>query len=116
MFGIVPRQRNELQLNQSNYLNIILVHLIDFYKKLSNRLTKKFLPFANNFITKYSRPKSNIIECLDCGSYHEKGTICGKCYEVVKTETEEIQKQMFKKDSFKYNYPTKEVNLKTDNH
>jgi hypothetical protein len=46
---------------------------------------------------------------LDCGSYHEKGTICGKCYSKVKTETEEIQDQLFKDDNFKYNYPVSEV-------
>lgn len=76
---------------------------------LINRLTKKFLPLPNNFITKYSMPKKNIVECLDCGSFHEKNTICGKCYQQVKAETEEIQKYLFKDDAFKYNYPQSEV-------
>jgi ribosomal protein L32 len=54
--------------------------LISFKK----RLTKKFAPLPNNLITKYGRPKNNITECLDCGSFHENGTICTKCYEVGK--------------------------------
>ena len=48
---------------------------------------------------------------MDCGSYHEKGTICGKCYSKVKTETEEIQDQLFKDDNFKYNYMTFQITL-----
>ncbi len=65
----------------------------------------------NNFITKYATPKTNITACLECGSYHEIGTICGKCYEKVKMETKNIQDQIFDKDEFKYNYPTKEIKI-----
>lgn len=72
-------------------------------------MTKRFLPLANNFITKYSKPKTNIMTCLECGSYHEKGTLCGKCYEKVKLETQKVQEEMLKNDQFKYNYPNKEI-------
>lgn len=66
-------------------------------------------------IYKYSKPKTNIITCLDCGGYHEKGTLCGKCYEKVKAETKAVQDQIFKNDEFRYNYPNKEIELKYEN-
>ena len=31
-------------------------------------------------MTKWATTKTNITTCLDCGSYHEIGTICGNCY------------------------------------
>ena len=63
------------------------------------RLTKRFTPLSNNWITKYSRPKTNIIACLECGSYHEKGTVCGKCYESIKEKTLKMQEEMRNKSS-----------------
>ncbi|CAF1016893.1 unnamed protein product [Brachionus calyciflorus] len=73
------------------------------------KLTKKFLPLPNNFITKYSRPKTNIITCLECGNHHERGTLCGKCYEKVKIETQKVHEEMFKNENFKKSHPAKEV-------
>ena len=67
------------------------------------------MPLPNSLITKYAKPKTNIMECLDCGSYHEKGTICGKCYSKVKNETKDIFDEMNKDDKFKYKYPSKEI-------
>ena len=78
-------------------------------------MTKRFLPLPNNFITKYSRPKTNIITCLECGNHHEKGTLCGKCYEKVKLETEKVHEVMFKNEQFKHNYPAKEVKFVYEN-
>ena len=69
------------------------------------------MALPNNYITKYANPKTNIIACLDCGDYHEQGTICRTCYQKVKTETENIHEQMFKTEKFKYNYPPKEIAL-----
>ena len=67
------------------------------------------MPLPNNFITKYSKPKTNIMTCLECGNYFEKGTLCGQCYEKVRMETQKVQEEMFKKDQFNYNYPNKEI-------
>lgn len=72
-------------------------------------MTEKFLQLPNNRITKYATPKTNIKACLDCGDYHEIGTICGSCYAKVKAETKSLQEEMFKNDSFKYEYPSSEV-------
>ncbi|XP_050407595.1 39S ribosomal protein L32, mitochondrial [Patella vulgata] len=56
----------------------------------------------------YAVPKNNIIACLECGNWHEKETICGHCYQTVKTETEEMQKAMGL-DALKYDAPRSEV-------
>ncbi|XP_076651115.1 mitochondrial ribosomal protein L32 [Halictus rubicundus] len=37
-------------------------------------------------------PKTNILMCRRCGHDYEAGTLCGYCYEIVKTETKEMQK------------------------
>ena len=63
----------------------------------------------NNGITKYCTPKTNLLACLDCGDYHEVGTICGSCYAKVKAETKALQDQMFASDEFQYQHPAKEV-------
>ena len=61
------------------------------------RLVRKFLPTPNNRITKWAMPKRNITTCLDCGSYHEMGTICGKCYETVKRSVKAAKRTEQKK-------------------
>jgi large subunit ribosomal protein L32 len=66
-------------------------------------------------LTKWATPKTNIIICLDCGSFHEKGSICGKCYQKVKVETALIHEEIFKKNEFKNAYPTKEIGVKYAN-
>ena len=47
-------------------------------------------------MTKWASPKTNITTCLDCGSYHEVGTICGSCYmklkKSIKAKTDETEK------------------------
>lgn len=63
-------------------------------------------------MTKWAKVKTNIVTCLECGSYHERGTICGKCYSRVKEETKRLHELMFDKDGRYIKadaYPTKEV-------
>jgi hypothetical protein len=63
-------------------------------------------------MTKWATPKTNIIPCLECGNFHEKGRLCGTCYAKVKSETSAIHDAMFKNDEFKYAYPPQEVRFK----
>jgi len=42
----------------------------------------------------YMTPKRNLIECLDCGVYHEAHSICGACYQKVREETEAMKASM----------------------
>jgi len=67
------------------------------------KLTKKFMPLNNNQITKQARAKTNIVACLDCGLYHEIGTICGNCYQRIRKETMLIQDQLMNNEKFRYN-------------
>jgi endonuclease IV len=71
------------------------------------RLTKKFMLTPHSRITKWAQPKENIRTCLDCGHYHENGTICTNCYNIVKEETEKLQAKIDK-----YNHPVKEIKFK----
>jgi large subunit ribosomal protein L32 len=83
---------------------------------LKSRLTKKFTRLPNSLLTKYATPKTNIITCLDCGAYHEKGTLCGECYRKVKEETKALQDAMFKKsEHFRDAYPAKEIAFAYEN-
>ena len=47
-------------------------------------------------MTKWASPKTNITTCLDCGSYHEVGTICGSCYmklkKAIKANSDDTEK------------------------
>lgn len=63
-------------------------------------------------MTKYAKVKTNIVTCLECGSYHERGTICGKCYNRVREETRRLHETMFDKEGHFKNssgYPPSEV-------
>lgn len=50
--------------------------------------------FGSTKIRAFMTPKRNIVECLDCGHWHEAHTICGNCYQKVKEETQAMQAKM----------------------
>lgn len=44
--------------------------------------------------TEEYKPATNLISCVDCGSWHQSNTLCGTCYDKVRKETKAIQAQM----------------------
>lgn len=48
------------------------------------------------YIYKLLVPKTNILTCETCGSYHEAGVLCPTCYSKVKKVTEEMQEAIEK--------------------
>ena len=54
------------------------------------RFTRKLNENPSSGVNKYAKVKTNLIACLECGSYHEIGRICGSCYEKVKEETKKM--------------------------
>ncbi|WAR04974.1 RM32-like protein [Mya arenaria] len=62
------------------------------------RTRRNMLPEMAN-----TRPKKNIIVCLECGSQHESQTLCGNCYNKVREATKELQMKLRGDRSMKKN-------------
>ncbi|GFO47583.1 39S ribosomal protein l32, mitochondrial [Plakobranchus ocellatus] len=61
----------------------------------------------------YGTPKTNIIPCLECGNFKEKGHLCKYCYEKVRAETNEMQAKMG--DKLQFDVPRSEMEFIYDN-
>ncbi|KAK3731900.1 hypothetical protein RRG08_043234 [Elysia crispata] len=61
----------------------------------------------------HGTPKTNIVPCLVCGNFKEKGHLCEHCYNRVRTETNEMQAKMG--DDLKFDVPRSEMEFIYEN-
>jgi large subunit ribosomal protein L32 len=98
-------------------------------KKRRSHARKWIRRFGANKIQKFMTPKANLVACLECGSFHERHTICGEfssfdtqhtlhqiffslcsgtCYDKVRQETKALREAMGE-DVYKHDAPRSEV-------
>lgn len=63
-----------LSILDSIFSNLLLAVQRD-RRSLERRMTRR-MQLPGHF--EYAIPKKNIVPCLECGHFHEKGSICGK--------------------------------------
>ncbi|XP_005112517.3 39S ribosomal protein L32, mitochondrial [Aplysia californica] len=73
-------------------------------RTIETRLRRK-MAFTGYF--EHAWKKRNIVPCLECGNFKEKGHLCLFCYEKVRAETKEMQAKMG--DDLKFKVPQSEV-------
>ncbi|KAK6644386.1 hypothetical protein RUM43_000653 [Polyplax serrata] len=83
-----PRQVNLIELLKSTVLWAVPKRR----KSIEKRRTKRF--GCLRYVYKMLLPKTNILICTKCGSYHEAGVLCAKCYQRIKDETELMQEKI----------------------
>lgn len=76
---------------------------------IERRRIRRHSDLPMSLMIKYGTPRQDLHQCLECGTWHEKKTICGKCYDRIRQETEEMKKSFPNQDEFRYNYPPEEI-------
>uniref|UniRef100_A0A0B6Z9J0 Large ribosomal subunit protein bL32m n=1 Tax=Arion vulgaris TaxID=1028688 RepID=A0A0B6Z9J0_9EUPU len=105
--SLMPTQSSNSSPPQSGLDSIfdgILLAVPKFRRSLEKRLFRK-----HNFcgFMEHAEKKKNIIPCLECGHFREKGHLCENCYNNVRQETKEMQAKMG--DDLLFNVPRSEV-------
>jgi len=85
---------------------------------IERRRIRRHSDLPMSLMTKYGTPRQDLHQCLECGTWHEKKTICGNCYDRIRKETEAIKDSYPNKDEFNYNHPQQEIVYvyKNENH
>jgi large subunit ribosomal protein L32 len=85
---------------------------------IERRRIRRHSDLPMSLMTKYGTPRQDLHQCLECGTWHEKKTICGNCYDRIRKETQAIKDSYPNKDEFNYNHPQQEIVYvyKNENH
>jgi large subunit ribosomal protein L32 len=76
---------------------------------VERRRMRRHSDLPMSLMMKYGTPRQDLHQCLECGTWHEKKTICGNCYDRIRKETQAMKDSYPNKDEFNYNYPQEEI-------
>jgi large subunit ribosomal protein L32 len=85
---------------------------------IERRRIRRHSDLPMSLMMKYGTPRQDLHQCLECGTWHEKKTICGNCYDRIRKETQIMKDSYPNKDEFNYNHPQQEIVYvyKNENH
>ncbi len=76
---------------------------------IERRRIRRHSDLPMSLMNKYGTPRQDLHQCLECGTWHEKKTICGNCYDRIRKETQLMKDSYPNKDEFNYNHPQQEI-------
>ena len=76
---------------------------------IERRLHRRHSELPMSLMVKYGTPRRDLHQCLECGTWHERKTICGQCYDRIRQETQAMKDAFPNQDELKYNYPPQEI-------
>ena len=76
---------------------------------IERRRQRRHSDLPMSLMIKYGTPRQDLHQCLECGTWHEKKTICGNCYDRIRQETQAMKDSYPNKDEFQYNQTTQEI-------
>ncbi|UJR20549.1 hypothetical protein I4U23_023676 [Adineta vaga] len=76
---------------------------------IERRRIRRHSDLPMSLMIKYGTPRQDLHQCLECGTWHEKKTICGHCYDRIRKETQILKDSYPNKDEWKYNHPQQEI-------
>ena len=76
---------------------------------VERRRIRRHSDLPMSLMTHYGTPRQDLHQCLECGTWHEKKTICGNCYDRIRKETQAIIDSYPNKDELNYNHPQQEI-------
>ncbi|GFW35028.1 39S ribosomal protein L32, mitochondrial [Trichonephila clavipes] len=89
--GIQPSSDKDVKSTLENIIgNGFLWAVPKSRRSLERRMTRR-MGFGKMIL-----PKRNLVACDDCGHFHPVHTVCGHCYEKVKSETKLMQDAVMK--------------------
>lgn len=76
---------------------------------IERRRIRRHSDLPMSLMIKYGTPRQDLHQCLECGTWHEKKTICGHCYDRIRKETQAMKDAFPNKDEFHHNHPQEEI-------
>ena len=76
---------------------------------IERRRIRRHSDLPMSLMIHYGTPRQDLHQCLECGTWHEKKTICGNCYDRIRKETQAMKDSYPNKDEFHYNHPQQEI-------
>jgi large subunit ribosomal protein L32 len=76
---------------------------------IERRRIRRHSDLPMSLMMKYGTPRQDLHQCLECGTWHEKKTICGNCYDRIRKETQLIKDSYPNQDELNYNHPQQEI-------
>jgi large subunit ribosomal protein L32 len=76
---------------------------------VERRRVRRHSDLPMSLMIKLGTPRQDLHQCLECGTWHEKKTICGNCYDRIRKETQAMKDAFPSKDEFNYNHPQQEI-------
>lgn len=76
---------------------------------IERRRIRRHSDLPMSLMIQYGTPRQDLHQCLECGTWHEKKTICGHCYDRIRKETQAMKDAYPNKDEFQYNHPQEEI-------
>ena len=76
---------------------------------IERRRIRRHSDLPMSLMIKYGTPRQDLHQCLECGTWHEKKTICGHCYDRIRKETQAMKDAYPNKDEFNHDHPQQEI-------
>ncbi|CAF0942899.1 unnamed protein product [Rotaria sordida] len=76
---------------------------------IERRRIRRHSDLPMSLMIKYGTPRQDLHQCLECGTWHEKKTICGNCYDRIRKETQAMKDSYPNKDEFNHNHSQQEI-------
>ena len=76
---------------------------------IERRRHRRHFDLPMSLMVKYGTPRQDLHQCLECGTWHEKKTICGHCYDRIRKETQAMKEAFPNQDELNYNHPAQEI-------
>ncbi|RUS73495.1 hypothetical protein EGW08_018735 [Elysia chlorotica] len=109
----VPSQTSN-QHSSTSILDSIFDGMLYAVPKFRRSLEKRqFRKHRFSGFMEHGTPKTNIVPCLECGNFKEKGHLCEHCYNRVRAETNDMQAKMG--DDLKFDVPRSEMEFVYEN-
>lgn len=107
-FNVLPS--TTLSSPESSYLPDMSILLTQKHRAtIERRRIRRHSDLPMSLMGKYGTPRQDLHQCLECGKWHEKKTICGNCYDRIRKETQAMKDSYPNKDEFNYNSPQQEI-------
>ena len=76
---------------------------------IERRRIRRHSDLPMSLMIQFGTPRQDLHQCLECGTWHEKKTICGHCYDRIRKETQAMKDAYPNQDEFHHNHPQEEV-------
>jgi large subunit ribosomal protein L32 len=109
-FAFIDLSSTTITTSPKSYLPDMSILLTQKHRAtIERRRVRRHSDLPMSLMSKYGTPRQDLHQCLECGKWHERKTLCGNCYDRIRKETQAMKDSYPNKDEFNYNYPQQEI-------